>query len=84
MPKRPDPDYPSPYAEPSATPLQPTPLAIILETMRRKYATGDIDGAVALARIAAPYLHPRMPAATPATDLAALPDADLDALQTPD
>ena len=49
--------------------------------MRRKFAQGDLDGAVAVARIAAPYLHPRVPAATPGGDLAAMPDADLDALQ---
>jgi hypothetical protein len=82
LPKRPDPDYQSSYAEPPETSATPTPLAIILTTMRRKYAAGDLDRAVALARIAAPYLHPRVPAAIPAPDLAAMPDADLDALQT--
>lgn len=59
---------------------------ILLETMRAKYADGDVDGAVALARIAAPYLHPRVAAASPRTDLtaedlAALSDVDLDALR---
>lgn len=87
MPKRPAPDYQSSYVEPPTPPAAilaaPTPLAIILATMHRKYADGDHDGAVALARIAAPYLHPKIPAAIPATDLAAMPDAELDALKAP-
>lgn len=83
MPKRPDPAYQPSYAVPSDVPPAPTPLAIILATMRRKYAAGDLDGAIALARIAAPYLHPRVPPAIPPADLAAMPDADLDAIQAP-
>jgi hypothetical protein len=81
LPKRPDLDYPSPYAEPLTAPTTLTPLAVILDSMRRKFAQGDFDGAVAVARIAAPYIHPRVPAAVPGGDLAAMPDADLDALQ---
>jgi hypothetical protein len=90
LPKHPKPGYQSPYADPAdtVTPTEPTapvnelsPLTIILSTMRQKYADGDIDGAVALARIAAPYLHPRIPATIPPSDLAAMPDADLDALR---
>ncbi|WP_158746066.1 hypothetical protein [Acidisphaera sp. L21] len=86
MPKRPSEAYQSPYADQPSIPLASnlTPLAIILDTMRRRYAEGDLDGAVALARIAAPYLHPRIPAATPPTDLAAMPDADLDAFRPQD
>jgi len=61
-----------------------TPLAIILEAMHAKYAVNDLEGAVALARIAAPYLHPRVRAATPATELATMSDADLDALEAQD
>ncbi len=83
MPKRPNPDYPSSQAQPpTPLPASTTPLAIILEAMRAKYEHKDLDGAVELARIAAPYLHPRVRAATPMTELAAMPDADLDALQT--
>ena len=57
MPKRPSEAYQSPYADqPSITP--PTddvsPLGIILSTMRQRYAAGDLEGAIALARIAAP------------------------------
>ena len=81
MPKRPDLDYQSPYAEPPPTPVTLSPLAIMLDSMRRKFAEGDLDGAVAVARIVAPYIHPRVPAAAPGSDLAAMPDADLDTLQ---
>jgi hypothetical protein len=52
--------------------------------MHRKYAAGDMEGAVALARIAAPYLHAHALSAIPMTDLATMPDADLDALKAQD
>jgi hypothetical protein len=52
--------------------------------MRARYAEKDIDAAIALARIAAPYLHPRIPASLPPADLAAMSDADLDALRSQD
>ncbi len=90
MPKHPKPGYQSPYTDPASTPAPSetsapvndlSPLTIILSTMRQKYADGDIDGAVALARIAAPYLHPRVSASIPPSDLAAMTDADLDALR---
>jgi len=42
----------------------PTPLAVLLTTMREKWAAGDRDGAAILARAAAPYLHPRLAAVT--------------------
>ncbi len=85
MPKRPSEAYQPPYADPSNLPA-PTaadlsPLAIILRTMRERYAAQDYEGAIALARIAAPYLHPRLPAATPPAEIAAMTDADLDALR---
>jgi hypothetical protein len=85
LPKRPIPDYQSPHAEPIDVPPSPapTPLAIILATMHRKHAEGDLDGAVALARIAAPYVHPRVPSAAPPSDLTTMQDADLDAIQPP-
>jgi hypothetical protein len=57
-----------------------TPLGIILKTMRARYSGGDVDGALALAKIAAPYMHPRMTSTTPAASLADLTDAELDAL----
>ena len=94
MPKRPSTDYKPSYTGPPGSPAAtntaaPSPLAILLETMRARYADGDIDGAIALARIAAPYLHPHVPATAPAADptaedLAAFSDADLDALRPHD
>jgi hypothetical protein len=84
LPERPLSDYKPPNDGPlGALPL-PTPLAIILSTMHRKYAAGDMEGAVALARIAAPYLHAHALSAIPMTDLATMPDADLDALKAQD
>ena len=62
----------------------PTPLAILLAEMRRKWSAGDKEGAVALARLAAPYLHPRVPPTKPAAELSHLTDADLDQLCDPD
>ena len=48
----------------------PTPLDILLSTMRRKWSEGDCDGAAAIAKIIAPYVHPRKsPIATPAPPL---------------
>ena len=58
----------------------PTPLAILLAEMHRKWDDGDKEGAVALARLAAPYLHPRVPPTKPAAELSKLTDADLDQL----
>ncbi len=88
MPKRPSEGYLPPYADPPSNPPPATtdisPLALILTTMRARYAEKDIDAAIALARIAAPYLHPRIPASLPPADLAAMSDADLDALRSQD
>lgn len=58
----------------------PTPLDILLHAMHQKWAAGDQDGAVQLARVTAPYLHPRVPAAAPTSDLRTLTDAELDRL----
>ncbi len=73
----------TPATEPDI-PAEITPLAIILKAMRDRYEAKDYDAAVALARIAAPYLHPRVPPKTPPTALATLPDDDLDAFPTRD
>ncbi len=81
MPKRPSGDYPSPYAEPTT---DISPLNLILEIMRERYAAQDYDGAIALAKIAAPYLHPRVSSATSPSDLATMPDADLEQLSPRD
>ncbi len=57
---------------------EPTPLHVLLLVMRQRWREGDMDGAVALAKIAAPYLHPKVPAARPAADLAGVSDDELD------
>lgn len=53
--------------EPPGAPLAAlTPLHVLLDAMRRRWAAGDEDGAIALAKAAAPYVHPRAQArATP-------------------
>ncbi len=51
----------------------PTPLDILLQAMQRKWRAGDLDGAAALARAAAPYLHPRHAAVRPDPGPAAHP-----------
>ena len=84
MPKNPSVDDHPSHADPPANTPDISPLAIILEAMRERYKTKDYDAAIALARIAAPYLHPRVTPRTQAADLAALPDADLDAIPTHD
>jgi len=60
--------------------VEPSPLDIMLTTMRRKWRDGDEDGAVALAKAAAPYIHPKAAAAHPINDLAQVSDDDLDEL----
>jgi len=60
--------------------IEPSPLDIMLTAMRRKWRDGDEDGAVALAKAAAPYIHPKAAAAHPINDLAQVSDDDLDQL----
>ena len=76
--KVPSKDASVPLAEPTRS---LTPLGIILEVMHARYREGDLEAAVALARLAAPYIHPRVPATRLAADLATVPDADLDAVR---
>jgi len=60
-----------------------TPLAVLLAVMRRKWDEGDLDAAAALARAAAPYLHPRRAALRAdgvVADAHRLSDAELDGL----
>ena len=59
--------------------LKPSPLTIILVAMHRRWAEGDEAGAVALARVAAPYVHPRAPAVKNNMDVSLIHDAELDA-----
>jgi len=36
-----------------------SPLDILLQTMRARWREGQVEGAINLAKIAAPYVHPR-------------------------
>lgn len=63
--------------------VEPSPLHVLLCVMRRKWRDGDEDGAVALAKAAAPYVHPRAPAARPIPDLSQVSDDELDELGAP-
>jgi hypothetical protein len=56
-----------------------TPLAILLASMHRKWTEGDEEGAVKIARLAAPYLHPRRAAITHSGRLSLEPDHLTDA-----
>ena len=58
-----------------------TPLYILLSVMRRKWLADDLDGAVALAKVAAPYMHPKVPAARPIFDLSEVSDEELDRIE---
>ena len=87
MPKRPNQGYQSFYNDPLTVndgALDVSPLGSILKTMHQRHASGDLEAAMSLARIAAPYLHPRVPSAAPQMDLATMPDAELDALRSQD
>ncbi len=58
----------------------PSPLDVLLHTMHRKWQVGDFDGAAALARVAAPYLHARLSMARPSAGLRTMTDAEIDGL----
>lgn len=58
--------------------VEASPLQVMLTVMRRKWRDGDEDGAVTLAKAAAPYVHPKAPASRAATELAQVSDDDLD------
>ncbi len=58
----------------------PSPLDVLLRAMYRKWNDGDLDGAASLAKVAAPYLHPRLPARRQAAALHSMTDAEIDGL----
>lgn len=58
--------------------VEASPLHVMLTVMRRKWKEGDEDGAVALAKVVAPYVHPKVPAARPSVDISQVPDDELD------
>lgn len=55
------------------------PLDIFLSLMRSAWAAGDVKEAVAMAKLAAPFMHPRAAASRPLLGLAEMSDDDLDA-----
>jgi hypothetical protein len=61
-----------------------TPLQVMIEAMRRHYDAKDLDAAAAIAKDAAPYMHPRLSTveldATVRRDPIDLSDAELAAL----
>ena len=57
-----------------------TPLDVLLHTMRRHWREGRVEAAVALAKAAAPYLHPRAGGARGGLSLATIGDDELDDL----
>lgn len=54
-----------------------SPLSILLTVMRQRWKAEDVEGAVALARVAAPYMHGRAAVTRPFGDLAEVPDEEL-------
>lgn len=58
---------------------QISPLDILLTLMRRHWAAGEESEAVALAKLAAPFVHARAQASRAPSDLAVASDDDLDA-----
>ena len=55
-----------------------SPLSVLLTVMRKRWDANDFDGAAALAKAAAPYLHGKAPAARAFGDVAGVPDEDLE------
>lgn len=55
-----------------------SPLYVLLTVMRQRWEAGDLEGAVALAKIAAPYMHGRAALARPLGALAGVSDEELD------
>lgn len=55
-----------------------SPLYVLLTMMRRRWEADDHEGAVALARLAAPYMHGRATPMRVAGELAGVPDEELD------
>ncbi len=52
------------------------PLELIRQVMERRWAAGDEKGAVEMAKLLAPYLHPRA-STKGAVDLSGVDDAEL-------
>lgn len=54
------------------------PLQVLLSVMRARWRAGDVNGAVALAKVTAPYLHGRPKHARLSIPLSEVPDDELD------
>ena len=61
----------------------PSPLDLMMTTMHRKWAAGDVDEAVMLAKAIAPYVHAKASVARHADGLSALRDDQLNDLCGP-
>lgn len=57
-----------------------TPLDVLLHTMRQHWQEGRVEQAVALAKAAAPYLHPRAGGGSGSMSLAMIGDDELNDL----
>ena len=55
-----------------------SPLFVLLTVMQRRWESEDWEGAVALAKVAAPYLHGKAPTARFLGDVSGVPDEELD------
>jgi len=58
-----------------------TPLEVMLRLMRRYWRKGQADRAAAIAKDAAPYVHPRLSSTDPGKSPEALHEDDLDELK---
>jgi hypothetical protein len=62
-----------------------TPLEVMLYAMKRKWEAGDVDGAAAAAKDAAPYCHPKLSSvdmnATVKRSIHDFTDAELDLIE---
>jgi hypothetical protein len=61
----------------------PSPLDVLLQTMRLHLQAGELDAAVAAAKAAAPYVHARAVAGRKLPALSVLGDDELDELCGP-
>ena len=55
-----------------------SPLQVMMIVMQHRMETQDYAGAIAVARLAAPYLHGKAPLARFSTGLAGVPDDELE------
>ncbi len=61
----------------------PSPLELMMTTMHRKWAAGEVDDAVMLAKAIAPYVHAKASSVRPSDELSAMRDDQLNELCAP-